>query len=115
MKLKLSEAISDFSDAKLALVDAKEVILEKERQIAELKNQLIFKDQKTKEIKGYLYEISETGTPQGMPFCPTCLADASKFIHLVRSVSQKDAYSIVCPRCKGNYGVDISFYDYDTK
>ncbi|WP_341368816.1 hypothetical protein [Yoonia sp. BS5-3] len=111
---RLAEIKKDFSDLEFKerilelrelLLAAKEEILNRDTEIAELKATLMAHERRAElqsnllEVEGFKYEVSE-GKPVGLPFCPTCeVKEDGKLYRLGR---MNDQYS-ECPNCKYSF------------
>lgn len=94
LKLQMAELISAIADAKISAAEVQELILQKDKEIEELKKSL----QKKAELVRYLdayYEQNEKGDPTGVPYCSHCWEAFWKLIHLHRYGTQN-----VCGSCK---------------
>jgi DNA repair exonuclease SbcCD ATPase subunit len=93
-KLKIADLTGALSDIKLALTEAKEELVSKDTEIANLKKQFQ-RSAEMVEVKGFRYKKGEDGKPKGKPYCPVCEQKLGQFYHLTRLLG-KD----VCPNCK---------------
>jgi hypothetical protein len=97
-KAKTAELISDIADMKVALVEAHERIRQLQNQNETLQDQLTFKAEKTKYLKGWRYEIFDDDTVADFPFCQRCETEG-KFVRIVRGLGS----TANCPGYKGTY------------
>jgi hypothetical protein len=77
------------ADLKMALVDARDRIEEKDKEIARLKKAFEFKG-KTIEAHDMLYEERD-GHPIGLPFCPRCVIKLTKLSKEADPVNARNA------------------------
>lgn len=97
LKAQIVDLMGHVSDAKMALLDAKEAIQARETEIDALKAKLK-KQSETVEFDGYTYAANADGKPTGAPFCGACIAaDGTqiRFNYLMAKIWQ-------CPRCQAN-------------
>jgi len=97
LKAQIVELMGHISDAKMALIDAREEIGDRDRAIDELKAKLK-KQSETVEHDGYTYAANAEGKPTGAPYCSACLADNGtqiRFSYIMANIWQ-------CPRCQAN-------------
>lgn len=95
LKAQIVDLMGHVSDAKLALLDAKEKIQARETEIDALKAKLK-RQTETVEFDGYTYAANAEGKPTGAPYCGACIAaDGTqlRFNNLLGEHWQ-------CPRCK---------------
>jgi hypothetical protein len=100
VKAKVVDLVTDLSEAKLALVDAKERIQDLEGTIAELRGKLSFKADHTIRRSGLTYEVQEDGGVARLPLCPKCEGASNTFMRLVR---KQDIRMAMCPNCGTEY------------
>jgi DNA-directed RNA polymerase subunit M/transcription elongation factor TFIIS len=98
-KLKIAELTSVLSDIKIALVDAKEDLANKDAEIAALKKQFQ-RSAEMIEVPGFKYNKGEDSKPRGHAYCPVCEQKTGMFFHLTR-IGSKDQ----CPNCKALFGM----------
>lgn len=98
-KLKIAELISALADAKIAIADINEIILEKDQKIGELEKALALKIN-IKYVAPY-YWLGEDEKKEG-PFCQHCY---DKDLKLVRLIEKKTTGgSFHCKICSSWYG-----------
>jgi hypothetical protein len=102
-KAKIAELMNSVADAKIALIDAREELAAREKEIARLKDGLKFREDHTIIVQGRRYEKASNGQPIGMPFCDRCDTVDGLLIRIAETLS-KDGYVAICPQCKANYG-----------
>jgi predicted RNA-binding Zn-ribbon protein involved in translation (DUF1610 family) len=91
--------VENLSDAKLALIDAKEELQIAKSEAEDLRTKLVFKIDHTVRRNGMIYEIFEDGQPSYLPFCPKC-TDTGKFITVVQEMN---AHQAKCPNCSTQF------------
>ncbi|MEP0518543.1 MAG: hypothetical protein ABJO09_01100 [Hyphomicrobiales bacterium] len=101
LKLKLAEIIGAMADAKLALVDATEVIQGKDSEIEKLTKFLAFRTDNIVRQHGMYYD-KEDDEPRGWPYCTMCFESGSS-IKLAEDRS-KAGLPLTCPKCKSSFG-----------
>jgi hypothetical protein len=99
-KANMTELIENLSEVRLALVEAKEQIFEKDREIETLKMINIERGKLVKAAGGYHYQANDGGEPVGFPVCPKCDAVDGRLIHLVEHVR---GHVGKCPACATEY------------
>ena len=95
LRAQVVDLMEHVSDAKMALIDAKAEIAERDNEIAGLKVKLM-RQAETVEFDGYTYAANSEGKPTGAPFCGACIAaDGTqlRFNYLLADHWQ-------CPRCE---------------
>lgn len=98
LKANMVDLYGNLSEVRMALIDAKEELAEKDRQIEELRGR--FKGySELVEFGGFQYKANEDGKPVGLPLCPACLADDGTQIHPAKLQGQH----YKCPRCAALY------------
>ena len=102
-KAKIAEVTSSLADVKFALVDARTEAAEKDAEIARLRKEFALKIENTVMSRGFRFEKTIEGGPQGMPFCTRCETVDARLIQIV-GTSTKDGYKSVCPQCKADFG-----------
>jgi hypothetical protein len=107
-KIQIADITSKLADLKIALVDAKSEAAEKDAEISRLKNEFAFRAENTIEAKGFRYEKSSAGKPQGMPFCTRCEKVDGRLMKIVLTPSNKGTAAI-CPQCKSEFGVQHGY------
>jgi hypothetical protein len=103
-KLKIADLYSALADAKVALADAKTEIESKQAEIEALTAQFQVRTA-TVRYRGYKYERSADGKPQGYPFCLVCESDGK----MIRTIGSGARPELRCPRCKAVYPSVSSF------
>ena len=109
-KLTIADLTTNLADLKIALGEAKSEAAEKDAEISRLKNEFAFRAENTIESKGFRYEKSSDGKPQGMPFCIRCEKVDGRLIPIVFTLS-KEGNQAVCPQCQSKFGV-VRGYGY---
>jgi hypothetical protein len=99
-KANIIDLIEKLSDAKLALIEAKEKIFDKEKEISSIKNFSIQHKALVDGGHGYRYQANENGSPIGFPMCPKCEQLDSRLIQLVQHGKW---YGAKCPACASEF------------
>ncbi|MBB2964751.1 hypothetical protein [Methylobacterium sp. R2-1] len=99
LKSKIVALVETLSDAKLALIDAKEELQNAKSEAEELRTKLAFKTDRTVRRNGMYYEIYDDGQPSYLPFCPRC-TETGKFITIVQ---EQNAHQAKCPNCSTQF------------
>ena len=108
LKSKIVTLVDSLSDAKLALVDAKENLQSAKAEADDLRAKLAFKSTNTIRRNGMLYEVLEPGKVAAMPFCPKC----SETGHFVTVRHEQNWHQSRCPNCSAPFATrSISFRD----
>ena len=106
LKAKAADIYSAMADLKMALVDARDEIEEKDKEIARLKTAFEFQG-KTIERHNMLYEERD-GHPMGMPFCPRCMGVDGRSIKLTALIETGKPSQ--CPQCKSKYDRQTEYF-----
>lgn len=101
-KLKIAELYTSLAEIKITLSDAKQLLHERDAEIASLKHTADFKMQVIR-YRGYSFGI-ENGQSIGRPFCPTCEKSGQQ-IQIQKGPGRMD----FCPKCKAPYGKDYPY------
>lgn len=99
LKAQLAELISALADAKMAMVDAKESLAEKDREIEALKISFQTKSGLIRADGDYLYFPGPNDKPLGFPICPSCEADGT----IIQLKQNGPANKCQCPKCKTEF------------
>ena len=94
LKAQIVDLMEHVSDAKMALLDAKEQIQARDDEIAALKAKLVARAAMV-EYRGQHYPVNAEGKPTGLPFCGACLADNGTQVRYNEVLG-----NFLCPRCK---------------
>jgi rubrerythrin len=97
LRLKIAELSGAVSDLKLALIDAKEEIAEKQKEIERLEG-LMKRHAELIEAGGYKYDKTEKGRATGHAYCPVC-EQAGTLVHVTTLLDEHQQ----CPKCKALY------------
>lgn len=100
LKVKIAEIYDGLTDAKMALVDAKEEIAILEKENSRLKQTRLERDRLVAGEGGYEYFAGFNGYPNGYPVCPKCNQVDSRLILLVRNFHVDAAK---CPACEQEF------------
>ena len=109
-KLKLADLTESLAEAKLSLVEATDLIVEKDKEIDRLKETFKFCGS-TVTKQGFLYEDIGNGTPQAAPFCPRC---EKKDGFLILLNQYRGISDLRCPECKSEYRANTYTYPDET-
>jgi len=99
-KAQLADLMEKLTDVRLALVEAKELIGERDDEIERLKASF---EERAELIKGdgdYSYRVNEKGERSGFPVCPKCQAIHQRQIQL-KQHDRIDAAK--CPACDAEF------------
>lgn len=80
-KLRIADMVDKLLDAKQSLVDAQEREATLRKEIADLKRDAE-KRSKLRDVDGCLYEVDESGSNVGQPYCNLCFVREDKFYRL---------------------------------
>ncbi|QQR80077.1 MAG: hypothetical protein IPJ69_12180 [Deltaproteobacteria bacterium] len=97
LKYKLAEMMNSLADAKLAMIDAQELIQAKDKEIIKLKDSLKLKG-KLERYRYVYYFLDDNGIKMGDPFCSYCYESKNELIHVVQDPLKNRDF--VCPGCK---------------
>lgn len=97
-KMQLAELGTKLADIQLELVDTKNLLQEKDVEIANLRETIGKIDTQFSEVNGYLYQTVE-GEPVGLPFCPKCRTSDAKLYRLTGKYARERS----CPNCNNNF------------
>lgn len=98
---QMAEILTKLTDVKLALLEAREDIADRDGKIAELQKAIEFNATLT-EHKGFQYRAGADGKPLGKPFCPVCIQKQNVFVSLVPRF-EKAGKPLCCPSCDGRF------------
>jgi hypothetical protein len=107
LKLKIAKLSGAVSDLKLALVDAKEEIAGKQKEIDRLEG-LMKRHAELIEAGGYKYDKNEKGKATGHAYCPVC-EQAGTLVHVAMLLDEHQQ----CPMQSALYDQGISLIDAD--
>ena len=71
LKLRLAEMIGALADAKIEVTEVQQLLVDKEKAIAQLEDAFQNKDELVKRYDGY-YSANAEGKPAGEPYCVSC-------------------------------------------
>jgi hypothetical protein len=100
LKARIAEIYEGLSDAKLALIDAREDIAGLKKENSRLKKIKIERERLVQGQGGYRYFSGLNGYPNGYPVCPKCEQIDARLILLVRNFHIDAAK---CPACSNEY------------
>jgi hypothetical protein len=83
----------------MSLVDAKEALSDKDKEIESLKRSFEVRASMVKGDGGYSYFVGDGGKPIGYPVCPSCDLDG-RVVQLKQHLVPVQAR---CPRCKTEF------------
>jgi len=106
----LADLSLELADAKLAMADIQFKALDKDKEIAALKEKLKNKT-KTVGFLGARYYVGENGEPTGSPFCPTCYAKEHELYPLTNWNNNENTNK--CGVCKNTVAQRMSPLDVD--
>jgi hypothetical protein len=99
-KSNIADLTEKLSDARLALIEAKEQAFEKDKEIGELKRLQIERGHLVEGEGGYRYRADGNGAPLGFPMCPKCDPVDGRLIQLVED---KAGNAAICPACASQF------------
>lgn len=99
LKAQLAELISALADAKLAMVDAKESLAEKDKEIEALKVSFQTKSGLLRADGDYNYFPGPNDKPLGFPICPSCETDGT----IIQLKQNGPINKCQCPKCKTEF------------
>lgn len=99
VKAQLVDLIDSLSDAKLALTEAREVLNDRDKEIALLKANFELSGALVKAEGDYRYFTGENGKPLGFPVCPSCEIDGS----IIQMKQDGASFDARCPKCKTKF------------
>lgn len=107
LKLKVAELTVALSDAKVGLLDVAEQVRAKDKEIAQLRELLAFRETKLSDQGEFRYFVDENGSPKGAPICSRCERNGN--FHKVVQDRSKGIGKITyyCPSCQANYGPHV--------
>lgn len=97
-KLQIAELYTSLSDAKIALSEAKQQIVEKNTEIKQLKDKQS-KKMRTVNYRGFNFGVGTDGRSIGRPFCPICEQKQDIQVQITRNLSKGD----FCSCCEAIY------------
>jgi hypothetical protein len=100
LKSKAAELLSNLADVKIALVEARDELEGKEKEIAKLKLAFHLREDCVRH-ENFLYEKKPDGTPRGQPYCPRCEQVDGVMIKLTYDEGMRG--NAICPQCKSKY------------
>lgn len=100
LKLKMLEVVEALSDAKEALIDARDELRAKDAEIERLKS-AFDKQGEVVRCNSAMYDVGPDGRPTGAPYCLRCWEADRKLFHLaVPMLMNKDC---VCHHCGSKF------------
>lgn len=100
INFKLAELIGALADAKIQASEVKELLQEKDGQIAKLKKAFEMKDSLVREGDAY-YKVNDAGKPNSSPYCSHCWEVNHIPVHLTQIVGGMGDWN--CPACQNSY------------
>jgi hypothetical protein len=114
-KGQIAELTAALADAKRDLVDARDEVAAREKEIDRLKEAFRYRNENTVVVRGLRYDQRPEGGPMGMPYCERCEKMDGILIRLA-GIRGRDGYQAVCPQCKSNYGMEHGYmYPEDSR
>jgi len=98
-RARIADLVDELTDAKLALVEAKDELASKDREIAELKAAANQAKSLTRGDGDYQFFANANGERSGFPACPSCLA-VGRVIQMKQNINIDAAK---CPSCKEEF------------
>jgi hypothetical protein len=104
-KLKVADLKSTLADAKIAVVEFKDIIDAREKEIERLKANFQLGEDCVR-YEPFLYAKGSDGMPSGYPYCSRCEQIDGVMIKLTFGGGGNDA---ICPECKTRFGL-VQFF-----
>ncbi len=98
LKLKLADLISALADTKMELTEVQEVIIGKDKRIAELEEAFEIKGTLIRNCDAY-YLADAEGKPGGVPYCLRCWEND----HRKRQLVIQSRHTTICTSCGHQY------------
>jgi len=98
LKLKLADLISALADIKIELTEVQEVIIKKDKRIAEIEEAFETKGTLIRKDDAY-YEADVEGNPFGIPYCLRCWEND----HRKRQLVHHSRQTTICASCGHHY------------
>lgn len=109
-KAQIADLLSTLADVKIAVLDGREELREKDAEIQRLSNALATKADLIKGPGGYLWVNQGHGLRLGYPVCPKCLDSDG---HQVELKQDGNKSSTKCVRCNTQFMPVEFFHDPD--
>ncbi len=100
-KLHVADLASQLADAKIALLELQDVMQQKDRELARLKDSFAVKETLVHQ-GGFDFIPDSDGGIHGYAVCPRCLGVDGRIMRLVRGVLDGRRIA-TCPQCKQNF------------
>ena len=100
LKAKAAELLSNLADVKVALVQARDDIESREKEMAKLKAAFQLREDCVRH-ENFLYDKKLDGSPRGQPYCPRCEQVDGLMIKLTYDEGMRG--NAICPQCKTKY------------
>jgi hypothetical protein len=100
LKARAADLLSNLADLKVALVDARDEIEEKDKEIGRLKATFQLKADAVRSGI-FLYDKKADGSPKGQPYCTRCEQIDGVMIKLGQDAGIRGDF--ICPQCKTKY------------
>lgn len=113
-KVQITELTAALADAKMALVDARDEVAEREKEIIRLKESFRQRSEDTIVVKGMGYDKNPAdGKPMGVAYCARCDTMDGVLMHLTRITTKEDGHKSICPQCNAAFAPAATFqYPY---
>lgn len=98
LKARIAEVIDALTDAKLSLAEAKEMIADRDKEIARLKLSTNEKLSTSKGPDNYSYFVNDEKRPIGFPLCPKCEQIDVRLVELKQHGHIDTAQCPICDR-----------------
>jgi hypothetical protein len=106
LKLEVAKLSTAIVDLQIALAEARDESIKKDREIARLQEAFIRREELI-EVRGFHFQRTAEGKPYGKAFCPRCLAEG-RFMQVFKT--DKNPRIKACPECRREY--QVSDYPY---
>lgn len=100
LKLRLADILTALADARTELTDVQELLVRRDRRIAELEEAFAAKDRLKRRYDAY-YRLNANGEPEGEPLCVRCWEVDHRQHQLVCDTA--DHRSQRCPACNQKF------------
>jgi hypothetical protein len=95
-KLKMAEVQVALADAKIAVSDLRNEIVERDNTIRELRSAIEVREQIVQH-QGLDYRRGANGQPSGDPYCPKCLAEKNVRVAMLQTSDGHGGQASRCP------------------
>lgn len=100
LKMQMADLIGALADAKIAAAEITGTLIDKDREIENLKSQLEFRGSLIRCNEAY-FETDESGNPVDDPYCPHCWEVKQQAVHL--TTDRQYTALMTCTSCGVQY------------